>query len=280
MEIHEQLLDLKQRIDDRSGRRWEDLDPYCLVNVFERVGTESLLVSVPFVCKSWYRSTLNPACWQRLIVPDDVPGTDSFDIHGTDDVDFADQESRFKFFIRKRFAHAFRLDLCGFSTATFFKFLIDQSRGNVRFLKLPTGSYAIEVVLEHVSKHCKSLCGLNVLDADIGRKAALAIVKCVPKIKYLWLRRARISRRGLVTLLQGCKDLEVLDVRECSGFDEGDEEISQLASSIPKFMCEGSRVGQGGGAQRVFYGYRFGGRRVLYVGGGGQRVLSVQRGGQ
>ncbi|KAL6181394.1 hypothetical protein ACLB2K_048049 [Fragaria x ananassa] len=39
---------------------------------------------------------------------------------------------------------------------------------------------------------CKSLCGLNVCDDDIGKKGALAIVKFVPKIKYLWLRRARI----------------------------------------------------------------------------------------
>ncbi|PRQ58793.1 putative F-box domain, leucine-rich repeat domain, L domain-containing protein [Rosa chinensis] len=266
---------------DGSDRRWEDLNPDCLVNVFERVGTGSLLVSVPFVCKSWYRSSLNPACWQRLIVPDDVPGTDSFDINGTDDLssyDVQDEEARFKDFVRKRFAIKFQLDLRGFSTASFFKFVIDRSMGNVKFLKLPTGSYALEVVLEHVKEKCKSFCGLNVCDADIGKKAASAIVKFVPKIKYLWLRRARIGRQGLVTLLQGCKDLELLDVRECSGFDEGDEEIAELAASIPKFMCEGSSVGQGGGGQRILYGYRFGGRRILYVGGGRQRVLSHESG--
>ncbi|KAM5556003.1 hypothetical protein ABKV19_023754 [Rosa sericea] len=287
MESDLELLHLSsnpQRISgDGFDRKWEDLNPDCLVNVFERVGTGSLLVSVPFVCKSWYRSSLNPACWQRLIVPDDVPGTDSFDINGTDDLssyDVQDEEARFKYFVRKRFAIEFQLELRGFSTASFFKFVIDRSMGNVKFLKLPTGSYALEVVLEHVKEKCKSFCGLNVCDADIGKKAASAIVKFVPKIKYLWLRRARIGRQGLVTLLQGCKDLELLDVRECSGFDEGDEEIAELAASIPKFMCEGSRVGQGGGGQRILYGYRFGGRRILYVGGGRQRVLNVQRGGE
>ncbi|XP_050386507.1 F-box protein FBW2-like [Argentina anserina] len=285
MESYLRLLHLSsspQRVSvDESDRRWEDLNPDCLVNVFERVGTGSLLVSVPFVCKSWYRSSLNPACWQPLIVPDDVPGTDSFDINGTDDLssyDVQEEESRFQYFVRKRFAIEFQLDLRGFSTARFFKFLIDRSMGNVMFLKLPTGSYALEVVLEHVKKKCKSFCGLNVCDADIGKKAALTIVKFVPKIKCLWLRRARIGRQGLVTLLQGCKGLELLDVRDCSGFDEGDEEIAKLAASIPKFMSEGSRVGQGGGGHRVLYGYRFGGRRVLYV-GGRQRVLNVQRGG-
>ena len=59
-----------------------------------------------------------------------------------------------------------------------------------------------------------------------------------------------------------------MDVRECCGFDGEDEEIAKLAASVPKFMCEGSRVGQGGGGHMVFYVYHFGGRRLLYVGGG------------
>ncbi|KAK9913224.1 hypothetical protein M0R45_037047 [Rubus argutus] len=272
MEIDEQLLDLSlnhQMIDDRFDRRWEDLPSDCLINIFEKVGTESLLVSVPFVCKSWCGSARKPSCWKRLILPDDVPGTDSFDINGTTDaVDIEDQVSRFKYFMRERCARAFNVDLVGyFFTARFFKFVIDRSGGDVKFLKLPTGFYDIAVVLKQISQHCNSLRGLNVCDADVSRKAALAIVKFVPKINYLWLRRARISREDLVTLLQGCKELQVLDARECSGFDEGDEEISELASSVPKFMCEGSRVGQGGeSGQRGSYGYPFGRRQLWYIG--------------
>ncbi|CAL9007184.1 unnamed protein product [Prunus brigantina] len=51
-------------------RRREDLEMDCLVKVFEKVGMESLLLDVPFVCKSWYKATLNPSCWQLLIFPD------------------------------------------------------------------------------------------------------------------------------------------------------------------------------------------------------------------
>ncbi|KAL6211755.1 hypothetical protein ACLB2K_016978 [Fragaria x ananassa] len=105
-------------------------------------------------------------------------------------------------------------------------------------------SYALEVVLEHVKEKCKSFCGLNVCDDDIRKNGALAIVKFVPNIKYLWLRRARIGKQGLITLLQGCKDLELLNVRESCGFDEEDEEIAKLSTSILKFMCERSRAGQ------------------------------------
>ncbi|CAL9031412.1 unnamed protein product [Prunus brigantina] len=49
-----------------------------------------------------------------------------------------------------------------------------------------------------------------------------------------------VNRDGLVTLLRGCKDLVMLDAKDCSGFDENDDEISKLASHISKFMCEGS----------------------------------------
>ena len=49
-----------------SEPKWEDLDMDCLVDIFGRVGLESLLLDVPFVCKSWYKATLNPQCWRRL----------------------------------------------------------------------------------------------------------------------------------------------------------------------------------------------------------------------
>ncbi|CAL8998371.1 unnamed protein product [Prunus brigantina] len=53
---------------------------------------------------------------------------------------------------------------------------------------------------------------------------------------------AKVNRDGLVTLLRGCKDLVMLDARDCSGFDENDDEISKLASHISKFMCEGHQA--------------------------------------
>ncbi|CAL2245398.1 unnamed protein product [Prunus armeniaca] len=40
-------------------------------------------------------------------------------------------------------------------------------------------------------------------------------------------------------LLCGCKDLVMLDARDCFGFDENDNEISKLASHISKFMRSG-----------------------------------------
>lgn len=55
--------------DQMEGRKWEELDMDCLVNVFRRVGMESLLLDVPFVCKSWYKVSLDPRCWEYIIFP-------------------------------------------------------------------------------------------------------------------------------------------------------------------------------------------------------------------
>ncbi|KAK9933186.1 hypothetical protein M0R45_020390 [Rubus argutus] len=46
------------------------LEQGCLMNVFERVGMKSLLLDIPFVCKSWHATSLDPSCWQSLIFPD------------------------------------------------------------------------------------------------------------------------------------------------------------------------------------------------------------------
>ncbi|KAJ6779011.1 hypothetical protein OIU74_002742 [Salix koriyanagi] len=57
---------------EMEERKWEDLEFDCLVNVLGRVDMESLLLYVPFVCKSWYKASLNPSCWKHLVFPTDV----------------------------------------------------------------------------------------------------------------------------------------------------------------------------------------------------------------
>ncbi|BBN68541.1 hypothetical protein Prudu_465S002800, partial [Prunus dulcis] len=51
------------------------------------------------------------------------------------------------------------------------------------------------------------------------------------------LKGANVSRDSLVTLLCGCKDLVVLDIRDCIGFDENDDEILKWFST-DDLVCE------------------------------------------
>ncbi|XP_023747725.1 F-box/LRR-repeat protein At3g48880 isoform X2 [Lactuca sativa] len=48
-------------------RDWNELPVHCLVEVFGRVGIESLVETCPFVCKSWYDATFYPQCWEQLV---------------------------------------------------------------------------------------------------------------------------------------------------------------------------------------------------------------------
>ncbi|KAI3674848.1 hypothetical protein L2E82_51867 [Cichorium intybus] len=48
-------------------RHWNELPIDCLVEVFGKVGIESLVETVPLVCKSWYDATFYPKCWEQLV---------------------------------------------------------------------------------------------------------------------------------------------------------------------------------------------------------------------
>lgn len=102
-------------------------------------------------------------------------------------------------------------------------------------------SYNLEKILSQISVHCKNFCALCVSYASIRENEALTIIQLVPNIKYLSLRCADFDRDSLLSILRGCKNLVLFDVRDCVGFNEFDEEILKLSSHISKFMCEGSK---------------------------------------
>ncbi|KAL6971023.1 hypothetical protein U1Q18_030704 [Sarracenia purpurea var. burkii] len=110
---------------------------------------------------------------------------------------------------------------------------------NLEFLRLQS-CYLMQKILTQISIHCKNFVGLEVTRADIWEREASAIVTIVPHIKYLSLRYAYMNKKNLVMILQGCKELVHFDVRDCIGFDEGDDEILKLASHISMFNECGS----------------------------------------
>ncbi|XP_022764557.1 putative F-box/LRR-repeat protein 23 [Durio zibethinus] len=264
--------DIEERIEEQQ-RNWKDMETDCLINVLGRVGMESLLLYVPFVCKSWHRASLNPMCWKTLIFP--KIKDDRFDLDYT---------------FRERLMDTYQIKK--FSVTAFIKSIVDRSHGNATTLFLPEGcseealkyvadkcsalkqlglpadirfeqSLAIQELIEksknleylllrsffnlkevlaQVSLNCHNLLGLGIFNALIKEDEAMAIVTLLPKITHLFLRGAHMYQENLVTILQGCKQLVHLDVRDCIGFDEDDDEILKLASFITKFKCEGSTL--------------------------------------
>ncbi|KAB2600321.1 cyclic dof factor 3-like [Pyrus ussuriensis x Pyrus communis] len=72
---------------------------------------------------------------------------------------------------------------------------------------------------------------MQLTNAVIGPSMVEAIVTFVPNLRFLSLRRSQIPRELMVMLLKEMKNLVLLDVRECVGFDQQDEEILRLGFS-------------------------------------------------
>ncbi|PSS23948.1 F-box/LRR-repeat protein [Actinidia chinensis var. chinensis] len=251
-----------------EGGKWEDLTMDVLVNVLERVGIESLLLSIPFVCKSWYKATLRSECWRRLDFSEIsfnfhfvLRVMDTYHIHNLHATRFV------KSVVKRSNRSATLLTIPSWGTEEALLYVARESP-DVRSLVLPydlscdhmikipnlisnwknletvqIGScFQMQEVLAQISNNCKNFFALTITKASIGSTEASAIVNLVPNIRYLDLRHAWMDRSFVVTILEGCKKLEYFDIRHCTGFREGDLEILNLAANVRKFKYEGSRL--------------------------------------
>ncbi|GFY81614.1 hypothetical protein Acr_01g0014230 [Actinidia rufa] len=246
----------------------------CLVNIFGRLGLESLVLDVPFVCKSWYRAALNPECWRHL----DFSKLKLHDSLSYDDFTLRLMSTHqivgnfpitpfIKSVVKRSGRSATYIALPEYCTEEALLYIADECPAlrylvlpsnfgpgrkfniqnhiskwtNLQFLRLQT-CFQMQEVLAQISIHCKNFVGLANSRVNIGKAEASAIVNFLPNIKALGLRFTCMKKENLVTILQGCKQLERFDARNCIGFDEGDEEILKLASHIRSFKLKGSML--------------------------------------
>ncbi|KAJ8627349.1 hypothetical protein MRB53_020656 [Persea americana] len=97
----------------------------------------------------------------------------------------------------------------------------------------------VQIVVE-IGSHCKNFFELK-MRGPFTFKEANAIAAWLPNIKYLHLINCSITRESLLIILKGCKELEILDIRYCKGFDV-DEEILKLSSNIKTFDHEACTI--------------------------------------
>ena len=115
-----------------EGRKREDLSNDILVNVLGRVGMESLLLDVPFVCKSWYKACREPQCWEHLIFPTFIKPYSGFNCW--EDICWELEIPNWGFI--KRLAITYQENL---SVTAFVKFIVNRSCGNATIIELPSG---------------------------------------------------------------------------------------------------------------------------------------------
>ncbi|XP_059630054.1 F-box/LRR-repeat protein At3g48880-like [Cornus florida] len=243
-------------------RKWEDLNMDCLVNAFGRLGVESMLFDVPFVCKSWYNATLDPLCWQHLDFPREISHSFKSRLVDKYGLERFDTTGLIKFVVNRSSGYAVSLVLPSSSTketlicaaegcpalkfltlscllendtveASFVASLIRKWR-NLQMLRLGSG-FDTEEILTQVSLHCKDFVDFGHFRLSSSNSISVirddeiwVIVTLLPNLEYLDLRRTNLHWLNLERILKRCKKLVHLDVRDCIGF-EVNEKILKLA---------------------------------------------------
>ncbi|XP_034693514.1 F-box/LRR-repeat protein At3g48880-like [Vitis riparia] len=219
-----------------EGRKWEELNMDCLVNVFRRVGMESLLSDVPFVCKSWYKASLDPKCWERLIFPKYIKPDDIWDNSPLEERLMMEYQESFRVtaFIKsvvarsQRRATVLTLPTCCteealeyaanespslkalrlhddllFKKSTIIPKLISKWK-NLEMLSLGS-RHNMEEILAQISLHCNNFIMRFAPRIYVGEDEATAIVTSLPNLKYLFLKGSAIEWENLVMVLQAAK---------------------------------------------------------------------------
>ncbi|KAL5702392.1 hypothetical protein ACHQM5_027617 [Ranunculus cassubicifolius] len=245
----------------KESRKWEDLNTDILIQVFEKVDTQTLITGIQFVCKLWFRASSNPQCWKNLDFQSIPFFTHKSDVSNLILSTVFRSRTVNRVVFPRRFdseALSYILEICFPLKSLAFPvvpFSFMQEEGSRKIIRGAKNLEEIELgycstenfieILREVSLHCKYFVSL-ILSSDtdrcINKSEAAAIVDLVPKIKYLILRRCRLSRENLILILGGCHQLVKLDVRDCQGFEAADKEIQIKASGIETFMSQGSAL--------------------------------------
>ena len=99
-------------------------------------------------------------------------------------------------------------------------------------------------ILLSIKSHCINFVGIKKIGL-MGDDESSAIAEVLPGLKQLTVTssstHAFMVRESLKEILEGCRELEVLVINNCCGF-EVDEEILEMASHIKSFMYKDVRL--------------------------------------
>lgn len=103
--------------------KWEERNKDLLVEIFRRVGIESLFLDVPLVCKSWYKASLRPTCWEHLHFPNYIKPCCAWDYILAPYLGRILTE-----YGHLHYIHGFTQVGCPFSVSAIIKFVVNRSR--------------------------------------------------------------------------------------------------------------------------------------------------------
>lgn len=247
-------------------RRWEELPIDCFLTVMNKLTLEEKTLSVPFVCKSWHEALLLPQFWKVLnFYPLYVKSWDSFaerfmqQHHNLRSFSF----SGFLKLVVRRSQRSAEEIIFHREGGTWEDLLyVSNECPALRILVLPDLGYEcdfsmlarkwnglerlyignitlpFEEALPQICEHFKNLSGLQ-YDGIIKDNSVLSNLSLLPNLTYLCLSGLhRLSNEGLHLVLDGCRKLEELYIRNISSDFQVDETIIGKSSGIRTFVFD------------------------------------------
>ncbi|KAK1279500.1 putative F-box/LRR-repeat protein 23 [Acorus gramineus] len=223
---------------EEETRDWAEMSPDLLSVVFEKVGALGVLCAAQAVCPAWRRVSLQPHLWRSVDMrnpwqPWDLMDSDEFDLErmARNAIDRADGnlvEISFEYFAtddlikyvseRTNILKCLRLVSC---YQVMDEALIEaaQKFPLLEELEISHCSFSTEV-LEAIGRSCPQLKCLRLncrgyLCAPKCDETAIIIAKHMPGLRRLQLFGNLLSNDGLHAILDGCPQLESLDIRQC-----------------------------------------------------------------
>ncbi|KAG2260656.1 hypothetical protein Bca4012_008659 [Brassica carinata] len=212
---------------------WAELPPELTSSILHRLGAIEVVETAQKVCRSWRRVCKDPSMWRRI------------DMRNLGDLGDTYYEKLCRHAVDLSRGELVEINLCHFATDSLLSYIADSS-SNLRSLKVAM-CYEItsEGLTEAVSKlplledlevsYCsvsgeslkaigKSCPNLKTLKKNcVGYKrprdecddVALATAETMPGLRHLQLFGDRLTDAGLNAILDGCPNLEHLDLRQC-----------------------------------------------------------------
>ena len=132
----------------------------------------------------------------------------------------------------------FRILPSNYEKELFFRLI--ANRKDLEYLYFREIQSYTQTILSVIRNHCKNFKGLK-KTGFMGDEEALAIVNNLPRLRHLTVTSASMSRENFNLILERCRELEELTVKDCCGF-EVDEEILKMCSHINKFEFKDIRL--------------------------------------
>eukprot|EP00249_Psilotum_nudum_P013348 c24286_g1_i1 orf=378-1250(+) len=222
-----------------EDRSWAEMLPEVLVKSFQRLPLPDMFLTVPLVCKAWRKASLDPSLWESIDLRDWVEdfGFSSTYVermvklvvnrscgrlkdlllsdYGTDDM---------LIYISERCNSLKGLSIAHSDITDSGIFKVAHRFPHLELLVISGCDGLSKVAIEELGKKCKALKWLERNGSDncftlVGSidndEEALAIAQNMPQLKHLEMVDTHISTSGLQALLEGCLNLEYLDVRRC-----------------------------------------------------------------